>query len=326
MQPFEYIQPRSLQEASRLLADAPTRARPIAGGTDLLSELKDGLVRPHRLVSLASLKSLQGISHTNGGFRLGASATISQIAQSKELAETYPLIPQAASVTATPQIRNTGTLGGNLCQRPRCWYYRHPLFPCLKKGGKVCYAVNGYNKNLAILGGAGCYIVHPSDLAPALIAAGASIEIYGASGSRTLPLENFFANPRQHMTQENILGSGEFVAAVHLPTPLPRSRSVYLKARERQGEDFAMASVAALVSLDRDTITHARVILGGVAPTPYRVRYAEEALVGKRAPDIAPGKIGEPAVSGARPLQQNGYKVSLTRNLVARALQQLLSA
>jgi xanthine dehydrogenase YagS FAD-binding subunit len=321
---FEFIQPRSLQEASRLLAGDPGHTRPIAGGTDLLSELKDGLLRPHRLVSLASLKPLQGISHNNGSFRLGASTTIDQIAQNKELGQAYPLIPQAASVTATPQIRNTGTLGGNLCQRPRCWYYRHPLFPCLKKGGKVCYAVNGYNKNLAILGGAGCYIVHPSDLAPALIAAGAAVQIYGPSGERAMPLEDFFVGPRHHMTQEHVLNPGEFVSAVHLPKWISNSRSLYLKARERQGEDFAMASVAALVVLDGDSVVHSRIVLGGVAPTPYRAQRCENALSVQRLSDIDIERVADLVPSGARPLSQNQYKVTLIANLVRRAMETLL--
>ncbi|MBM3925948.1 MAG: xanthine dehydrogenase family protein subunit M [SAR202 cluster bacterium] len=324
MHPFEYIQPRSLKDASRLLADDPAHTRPIAGGTDLLSELKDGLLRPHRLISLASLKPLQTISYTSGAFRLGAAVTLTQIAHNPALAQAYPLIAQAASVTATPQIRNTATLGGNLCQRPRCWYYRHPLFRCLKKGGKVCYAVNGYNKNLAILGGAGCYIVHPSDLAPALIAAGASIEIHGTAGLRALSLEDFFVGPRQRMTQENVLSPGDLVAYVNLPSPMPNSRSVYLKARERQGEDFAMASVAALASLDRDTVRHARIVLGGVAPTPHRARRAEEILAGRRVSDIDPQHVGELAVAGARPMRDNAYKVTLAGNLVRSALDNLL--
>ncbi len=286
MNPFEYIEPGSLEEAAELLAEYPSGTKPIAGGTDLLAEVKDGIERPRRLVSLGGLKELQGVRHQNGHTRLGAGLTLTQLCEDSRLQQDYPILVQAAYTVATPQISNVGTLGGNLCQRPRCWYYRHPLFPCYKKGGSICYGATGYNRNLAILGGGASFMVHPSDMAPALIAADAQLEAFGPKGFRIMPLEEFFASPEDQPLQEHVLDKGEMVTSVLLPTPPQNTKSVYLNARDRVSEDFALAIVAASVTLDGQAIVKANIILGGVAPTPYRAYLAEESIVGKEIGDL----------------------------------------
>jgi xanthine dehydrogenase YagS FAD-binding subunit len=324
MATFQYLQPKTLAQASELLVEDPDMTRIVAGGTDLLAEVKDGVITVKRLVSLANLDELKGIERRDEGLRLGAFVTLAELTRDQELADSHPSVVQAAKTVATPQVRNLGTLGGNLCQRPRCLYYRNQLFPCYKKGGSICNGATGYSRNLAILEGGMAYIVHPSDMAPAFIAVGAEVEIQGPQGERRMPLEEFFVGPAERQLHENVLSIGDLVTAVHLPPSKGDNRSVYLKGRDREGEDFALVSVAASVTVEDGTISDVRIILGGVAPTPYRAQRAEEALRGSRVEDADPGQAGAIAVYGARPLKDNGYKVTLAANLVRRALQQLL--
>ena len=325
MTPFEFLEPNRIETAVSLLLEDPGGTVLIAGGTDLLAETKDGLKSPRRLVSLAALKELQGVGRRNGSMRLGAATTLTRLADDSSLQQDYPILSQAARTIATPQVRNLGTLGGNLCQRPRCWYYRHPLFPCYKKGGSICYGVNGYNRNLAILGGGASFMVHPSDMAPALIAMDARLEAFGPHGFRTMPLHDFFAGPNQRQLQEHVLEHGEIVTSVLLPSPPENTRSLYLKAQDRPGEDFALASVAASITLQDNTVTRANVILGGVAPTPYRARLVEDFVLGKKSSDLDLRQAAQLAVQHARPLKFNEFKVPLTANLTQRALESLLN-
>ena len=225
MQPFEYIEAQSVDEAVALLSAQPGAARIIAGGTDLLSEIKEGVVTPGQLVSLSEIAGLNGISETDDGLTIGAMTTIADVAAHPVVRSRYTTLAEAADGLATPQIRNVGTLGGNLNQRPRCWYYRHPLTRCLKKGGDRCYALAGNSKYLCVTGGDRCYIVHPSDTAVALSALAAHIEIAGPSGTRTAPIDQFFISPSQDLTRENILTSGELVTRVYLPKPSPESNN-----------------------------------------------------------------------------------------------------
>ena len=325
MNPFEFAEPRSLKEAVSLLRECRGEAEVIAGGTDLLSELKDGLRKPRRLVSLGRIEELGDISQGSDGVKLGASVTLANLASHEGLEREYPILGQAARSIATPQIRNVGTLGGNLCQRPRCWYYRHAAFPCYKKGGTQCYGVNGYNRNLAILDAGASVMVHPSDMAPALIAADARLETFSLRGRRVIELEDFFAGPNERQLQEHVLWKGEIVTAVTLPEPLPGTRSIFLKAQDRTGEDFALASVALSARLWYGEVARANVILGGVAPTPYRAHDAEEYLVGRPIDDVDPALAAKYALNHARPLRHNGFKVILARNLVRHALETILN-
>ena len=210
MRPFRLVDAESTEHAVSLLDAEPSLAKPLAGGTDLLAEMKEGVAEPAMLVNLATLESLNGITHTGDGLSIGAMTTLAELGDDGAIAHDYPALAQAVASVATPQIRNVGTVGGNLCQRPRCWYYRSTLFDCRKKGGEVCFAVEGNSKYHAILGGADCYIVHPSDLAPAyLVALGATATVAGPNGTRTLPLEEFFVGPERDLEAETVLKPGE---------------------------------------------------------------------------------------------------------------------
>ena len=345
MPPFQYIQPASADEAAALLA-GDAGALPLAGATDLLPLVRDGIVPAQRLVGIASLPELAGIAAVGGGLSIGAGVSIAELAAHPAVRAGYAALAQAAAGLATPQIRNVGTLGGNLCQRPRCWYYRSPLIPCLKKGGDRCYALAGTTKYLCVTGGDRCYIVHPSDTAVALSALDAGVELYGPGGMRRLPIGDFFTGPGVDLLRENALRPGEIVRRVELPAA--PSRSVYLKVRERESGDFALVSAAAALWLSGDgdaadgdngdgangdsagggpIIRRARVALGGVAPTPYRAREVEERLTGRPAAALDADALSALAgltLDGATPLPQNGYKLPMARGLVRRALGRLL--
>lgn len=323
MNAFEFIATDSVSHAAALLEGQG--ARIIAGGTDLMGEIKESVVRPEKLVSLAGLSDMQGIEFMSGGLRIGAMTTLADIESHPDVVRGYPVLAQAVASVATPQIRNVGTLGGNLCQRPRCWYYRSPLFDCRKKGGAVCFAIEGNSKFHAILGGDGCFIVHPSDTAVALVSLKAEATVIGRNGSHTTPLEDFFVGPEENVLAENILTPGEILASVFVPETPAGHRSIYLKAKERQAMDFALSSVALAVDVEGGVVRDARITLGGVAPVPYRAPYAEEALKGKSVSSVAPDEIGQLAVRGARPMKDNGYKVRLTASLVSRAVKTLVS-
>jgi xanthine dehydrogenase YagS FAD-binding subunit len=325
LRPFQFIEPGSLEEAVSLLSN--DHAHVLAGGSDLLSEMKEGVVSPSSLVSLAGVEELQGVEVSPEGTRIGAMASLASLAANTELQKHYPVLTEAAGGIATPQIRNVGTLGGNLCQRPRCFYYRSPLTTCLKKGGDTCLALAGNSKYLAILGGERCYIVHPSDMAVALTALDATIELAGPAGRRSMPLQHFFTGPGANLNAENVLQPGEVVGSVNLP-PMPEgAHSVYLKAREREAGDFALVSVAAALALTDGRLTWCRVALGGVAPYPHRASGSEEFLMGAAVADAdaAASEAGRMAVAGATPLRGNAYKVDLAANLVKQAVTRLLS-
>ena len=217
MRPFRLVDAESAEHATSLLKAEPSLAKPLAGGTDLMGEIKEGIVEPTMLVNLASLESLSGIAHTEDGLSVGAMTKLSELENDESITHDYPALSQAVASVATPQIRNMGTLGGNLCQRPRCWYYRSTLFDCRKKGGAICFAINGNSKYHAILGGVDCYIVHPSDLAPILIALGARATVTGPHGTKTLPMEEFFVGPEHNIEGETALKAGELLTRVFVP-------------------------------------------------------------------------------------------------------------
>ena len=287
--------------------------------------MKEGTRSPSILVELRLVPNLAGISFGPGGANIGAMTALADIERDPEVARLYPALSQAAASVATPQIRNVGTLGGNLCQRPRCWYYRSPLYDCLKKGGDTCFAVKGLNKYHAILGGDGCHIVHPSDMAVALIVLDADVEVSDGRDSRLIPVDDFFVGPAQNMLSEVALKDGEILTRVRIPVPVPESRSVYLKAKERQAYDFALVSVAASLAVENAVVTSARIALGGVAPVPFAASHVADAIEGLGVEQVNPEELGRLAVRDARPLSDNGYKVRLAGNLVARAVSTLLA-
>ena len=271
MPPFSYTEPQSLEEALALLSQPGSV--PMGGGTDLLPQVKDGVVEAELLVGLAAIPGMNAITEAAEGLTIGAAATIADVAAHPVVRRRYAALAEAAGGLATPQIRNEGTIGGNLSQRPRCWYYRSPLIPCLKKGGDRCYALAGNTRLLCVTGGDRCYIVHPSDTAVALSVLDARLEITGPNGSRELPIGEFFAGPGRNLLRENVLEPGELLTRITLPADAPE-RSVYMKVRERESGDFALVSVAAALTLEGDgpgaVIGKCRIAIGGVAPVPYR--------------------------------------------------------
>ena len=330
MRPFQILTPATLEEARAALGGSAV-SMIVAGGTDIMGEMQEGTVSPDTLVSIDGVRGpdgMDGIEVSDDGASIGSLATLATIASHPAISRLYPALAEAAASVATPQIRNVGTLGGNLNQRPRCWYYRSPKFSCLKRGGDTCYAVDGLNKYHAIFSSGGCHIVHPSDTAVALLALDASIEIYGEihgeGGINTMPASSFFVMPDVDMTRETALRDGEIVTRATLPPP-DGAKSVYLKAKERQAYDFALVSVAGMMRVQNGVVTDARFALGGVAPVPYAPPALGDALVGARASAIDPTEIGGMATLGARPMSDNGYKVRLASNLVARATEALLA-
>ncbi|HEU4401212.1 MAG TPA: xanthine dehydrogenase family protein subunit M [Candidatus Polarisedimenticolia bacterium] len=319
MRPFAYVEPDSIEGASRLLAKEGVRAKLIAGGVDLLGEMKDRLVEPETLVNLKSVPGLAAIRFdADGTLRLGALATLASVAAHDRLRHEFRAIAQAALSVGSPEIRNVGTVGGNLCQRPRCWYYRSPLHKCLKKGGDVCFTTTGESRYHAVLGGGPSFIVHPSDLAPALIACEARVTVVGPGGKKDLPLEQFYVLPSVRLDHETILQPGEIVTEVAVPPT--RARNAFLKFKEKDSFDFALVSVAALVRLEGDTCASARLVLGGVAPIPWRAKEAEKALAGKVIDAAVAARAADAALAEALPMEHNGYKIPLAKALVRRVL------
>jgi xanthine dehydrogenase YagS FAD-binding subunit len=327
MKAFEYVKVTSVADAVALLAQQGEKAALLAGGSDLLGMMKDGITgpklkQPQYVISIKSITGLSAIQEQKGGVRIGAAASITDISSSALLADRYPLLVQAAKQVAVPQIRNMATLGGNLCQRPRCWYFRGKLFKdCLRKGGDYCYAPAGENQYHAVLGAGSCHMVYPSDLAPALAALNARVEIAGTKGKRTVPIEQFYIHPDKNILRENVLAPQEMVVAVEIPVPV-NAKGIYLKLKERQAFDFAVVSVAANLSLRNDIVAEARVVLGGVAPIPFRSVKAETALKGKRIKDSVADAVREVMV-GAQSLSGNGYKIAAAQGLLEKALRSL---
>src|SRR6266705_2838791 len=334
MNSFEWVSPGSVAEAVSALKSAPAAsdlddaARPIAGGQDLLTTMKDYITRPVRVVNLKGIRGLDKIeANGKGGLRIGALVTLAQLEENAIVRRNFPGLSEAAHSVGTPQIRNLGTVGGNLCQRPRCWYYRLEEAVCLKKGGSECFAATGENKYNAILGGGPSYIVHPSDLAPMLVALGASVSITGAEGKRMIPLEKFFTLPSEgSVRRENVLKNEEIITEIRVPASGFAGHSTYLKFKERDSLDFALASVAAAVELQSNQmIKQARLVLGGVAPIPWRALQAEKFLAGKTLSADVLTEVARLALEGAQPLEKNAYKVPLTQTLVRRALTQAVN-
>ncbi|MFQ5628118.1 MAG: FAD binding domain-containing protein [bacterium] len=319
---FEYIDAKSLSDVPALLGKKWGETSILAGGTDLLDRLKERIDQPKRVVNIKGIKDLYGLKNGNG-LEIGALTTIAELAADDRVHKNYAVLAEAAESIATPQLRNMGTLGGNLCQRPRCWYYRGNAYDCLKKGGAKCFAAEGLNKYNAILGGGPSFIVHPSDAAPALIALGARIELLGPEESEKMPLEEFFELPIDNLRRENVMNPNEILTKVTVPKQPNGARSTYVKFREKQSMDFAISSVAAVLQMQGSTVKSARIVLGGVAPIPWRAEKAEAALVGKTLNTANIAKAAKASTDGADPMTQNAYKVLLTQNLVKRALEKL---
>jgi xanthine dehydrogenase YagS FAD-binding subunit len=334
MKAFEWKSPTTVDEAVRLLkaepgADPDDAPRPLAGGQDLLTTMKDYVTRPVRVVNLKGIRGLDRVEGTGAkGLRVGALVTLAALEEHPDVKSAYAGLAEAAGSVASPQIRNLGTVGGNLCQRPRCWYYRLENVICFKKGGSTCYAASGQNKYNAILGGGPSYIVHPSDLAPMLVALGASARIRGPKGERVVPLHEFFTLPDQgSILRENVLANDEIVLEIAVPPAPAGMRSTYVKFKEKETMDFAMAAVAAAgVPAPNGGLSDVRIVLGGVAPIPWRAPKAEAFVAGKKLTPEVLAEAARLALDGAQPLEHNAYKVPLTQTLVRRALARLAGA
>ena len=328
MKTFDWTNPTTINEAVKLLSlpaagtDIDEAPRPIAGGQDLLTTMKDYTSRPARLVNLKNIRGLDRITLNARGLTIGALVTLAELEEHPGVRKSFPGLSEAAHSIATPQIRNLGTVGGNLCQRPRCWYFRLEEVVCLKKGGSECYAAKGENKYNAIIGGGPSYIVHPSDLAPMLLALGARVTVTGAAGRKVIPLDKFFTLPSQgNIRRENVLQNDDIITEIFVPASAVARRSTYLKFKERESLDFALASVAAGVQLDPNrSVRDVRIVLGGVAPIPWRVPAAEKFLVGKQLNADVLAEAAKIALAEAKPLEKNAYKVPLAQTLVRRAL------
>ncbi|MCA1595295.1 MAG: xanthine dehydrogenase family protein subunit M [Chloroflexi bacterium] len=320
MKAFRYVSPDSAHSAAYALNRGGANARPLAGGIDLLDELKEYIIAPSTVVNLKSIPGFDRLDVRRDGITIGPVVTLADLAAHRTIQRDYPALVQSALSVGTPQIQHIGTVGGNLCQRPRCWYYRDEDIICLKKGGDRCYAIEGDSRYHAILGGGPSFIVHPSDVAPALMALGSSVTITGETGEKTSSLDDFFILPTQNVLKENILQPGEIVTAIHVPAPPAGSKSVYRKQRGRESFDWALASAAVLLHIQNGVVSHASVVLGGVAPKPWRSVEAEKALQGQRWSTALAATAADAAMHDAQPLKDNAYKVPLARETLRMAL------
>jgi xanthine dehydrogenase YagS FAD-binding subunit len=328
MKTFSNANPKDVREAVALLGQARQQGRSasiVGGGSDLLGMVKERLVSPDMLVNLKAIRGLDRVEMQSGKLRIGGLITLDTLSHDAQIRKQYAVLAEAAESVGTPQIRNAGTLAGNVCQRPWCWYYRNG-FPCLKNGGDKCFSASGENQLHAIFGGGPSYIVHPSDTAPALVALDAEFHVSGPKGDRVIPAGQFFQLPRVDASRENVLAPDDVLVAITLPAARPGARSMYHKVLDREAWTHAVVSAAIVLDMDKRVCRSARIVLGGVAPIPWRLPKVEAMLAGQRiTPELA-AKAGEAAVEGARPLAKNKYKVPLTSAVVKRTLLSLATA
>jgi xanthine dehydrogenase YagS FAD-binding subunit len=319
MKNFSLAEPRTIEQVTAFLTEQRTKSYLMAGGTDLLGEIKDEIIEPEVVVNLRSIPNLSYIRKEKNGVCIGAMTSLAELAENPLIRKEYPGLHQAAKSVATPQLRNMGTVGGNLCQRPRCWYYRDSQVKCRKKGGSKCFAFRGRNKYHAIFGGGLCYIVHPSDLAPALISLDAKISIITPQGEKTIPLANFYVLPKVNVRQENILTSDEVVREIRVPHPKSGEKSTYYKLKERGAWDFALLSAAVKGVVSGGIFKDIKIIVGGVAPVPWRLEKAENIIRGKAVTEELLRKAAREALKEARALKENKYKRDLLEVVISRA-------
>jgi xanthine dehydrogenase YagS FAD-binding subunit len=320
MPAFELFQPNSTAEAQKLL-EQHDDAWILAGGLDSFDWLKDRIKKPKVVVDLSGIEELKGIRATSDGIEVGAMTTLTQIAGNPVVRQNYSLLTQSVELVASPQIRNQGTIGGNVSQDARCWYYRAG-WPCYRAGGNICYADTpvGRNREHAILHADRCVAVNPSDSAPALIALDAKFVIRTSKGERVVDAEDYFVGPEIDITHLHILEPGDLLTAIRIPSTWANAKFYFEKVRDRNVWDFALLSVASAMVTTGDKIERIRIAVNGVAARPLRLKAVEDAVHG-HPPNPATGEMaGKLAVQGAVPLQFNAYKVPLMRNLVKRAI------
>ena len=319
MRGFELYDATTVKEAVDLLGKYSGRTVKVVGGV-----MKDwvqgkGMPLPEVLIDITTIKDIVGIKTDGGGTTIGAATTLSDIIDNKDLVSKLPVLTNAALSVASPLIRNFGTLGGNINQRPRCWFFRGEDFNCYKKGGDFCYAVTGDNRYHAIIGGELCYIVHPSDTSTALLALNASAKIAGTGGERTVAFDDYFTGPRVDVLRENVLKPNEFMTHVTIPNPASGTKFGWTKLKDRQVYDFALISVAAVFTVSGGNWQDGRITVGGVSPVPYRAKVVEDFLKGKDIKATAKQAAAQ-IRTVARPMSLNSYKVDLAQGLIERTI------
>ena len=322
MQAFEYASPATLKEALSLMGSGWSDAAVLAGGTDLISLMKDYLYSPKRVVNIKGIKELGGISKSGAGLRIGAAATIEEIAENAVIRAEYPSLAQAARGISSPQIRSMGTAGGDLCQRPRCWYFRQGQGLLARKDGKSLVP-DGENRYHSIFGSGPAYFVSASSLGPALVALGAKVKLTSATGAREVDAEKFFVIPKDDSSREIAMQPNEILTEIVVPAAAGTKNATY-EVRHREAIDWPLAVASVALKMKGSTVASARVVLGHVAPTPWLATQAGTVLAGKAISEASAEEAGKAAVANATPLSQNGYKVQLTKVAVKRAL--LMSA
>jgi len=318
---FELYQPASVDDAIKLLDKHGADAWVLAGGLDSMDWLKDRLKKPKVVVDLTQIKELHGIKEANGGLEIGAMTTLTEVVKHPVVREKYSILMEAAELVASPQIRNQGTLGGNVSQDTRCWYYRGG-WTCYRAGGNICYAdtPTAVNREHAIFDADRCVAVNPSDTAPALVALDATMVIRGPKGERTVAAEDYWIGPGIDITRMNVLAQNELLVAIHIPATMAGAQFYFEKVRDRQVWDFPLVNVAAAIKPNGTNIGESRIVVNAVAATPKRLKHVEAFIAGKPRNEDTAKAAGEMAVQGAQTLRHNGYKVPLMRNLVKRAI------
>ena len=323
MNNFNYLQPKTIEEAGKLLKKNNSSIA-FAGGTDVLGLIKNTIIAPEQVVNLKSIKNLSTIEYTAGkGLQIGALTTLVEIAENPVINEKFTVLAHAAHEVASPQFRNIATIGGNLCQRPRCMYFRKENVHCLRKGGDICYAYNGYNKYHCIIGGSPCYIVHPSDTAVALLALNAKVSIHSNGKSKVIPIKEFFVLPETDYTKENILTPGDILEKIIIPEPQAGTKSEYVKIMEREAWDFAIVSVAAVTVKKGNRIESAKLAFGGIAPVPWTDDKIDSAFKGIETSEQSIKAITDKLFPDADILDMNRYKLPLIKNITKRLLMEI---
>ena len=318
---FELFQPADVSDAVRLLDEYGDDGWVLAGGLDTFDWFKDRIKRPRAVIDIGALAELQGIQSGPDGLDIGSMASLTEVVDHPDVVRDYPVLAEAANLVATPQIRNQGTLGGNISQDTRCWYYRSG-WPCYRAGGNICYAAapQAMNREHCILGANRCVAVNPSDTAPALVALDAEMTIASSGGERTVAAEDFFIGPATDITRMTALEGGDLLTRIRIPGTWAGARHYFEKIRDRGSWDFSLVSVASVLTVEGGLIQDARVVVNGVAPYPVRLDVVEATIRG-RAPDDQTGELaGEIAINGAKALRHNDYKIALMRNLVRRSI------
>lgn len=327
MPAFELFQPASVDDAVALLHEYNTDAWVMAGGLDTFDWLKDRIKRPKVVIDLSQIQELRGVRDYNGGVEIGAMTTLTEVVRDPLVNQRFKLLAQAAEAAASPQIRNQGTIGGNISQDARCWYYRSG-FPCYRAGGNICYAdtPTAINREHAILGADRCVAVSPSDSAPAMVALEAQMVIRSSRGERVVEAEDYFTNPGIDIMRMNVLKPDELLTSIRIPAKWANTQFYFEKVRDRPVWDFPLVNVASAKVVTDGHIDRIRIVLNGVAAHPWHLKNVEDAIAGKPVNEDTASMAGEMAVKGAVPLRYNGYKVPLMRNLVKRSIRGTLEA